>query len=464
MYKKAKSPPLQILERLTAAKNPDEDIARREYIFNILMLGFIVLTVSAFFISFVRSWGPVDGEHHVPVVLLVVPVIVFVSLYFLSRKDFKDYLAYLFILLVALLGTYSLYIYGYILPQGLLIYVLVIIMSGVMISAKASLFVTALVFTSLSLLASTQINHKQMPYINESNAPLNVENLIIYIFIFSIIFSISWLSNREMEASLTRARISESELLLERNMLEVKVRNRTKELEKAQVEKSMELYRFAEFGRLSSSLLHDIANPLTAVSLNLDQLSSGRKTKAVDQVRAGVTHMEEYLQSARRQLRCQSDITIIDTKYEIEKVKNFLASKANYNKVKLTSRLGANKLVMGDSAKFSQIIANLIANGIDSYSNMGITNKNKRVVLITSKVNKHKDTILILIQDSGMGILKEEKDKVFNPFFTTKTSDRGTGIGLTITKQIVEEDFKGNIYFESNQEGTTFYVELPLST
>ncbi len=221
---------------------------------------------------------------------------------------------YIFICLVGVLGTFSLYKYGYILPQGLLIYVLVIIMSGIMVSARASVYVTIILFFILSILATNQINHKINPYINEINEPLNIENLIVYILIFTIIFLVSWLSNREIEFSLKLAKQSEKELIAERNMLEIKIKRRSQELERAQVEKSMELYRFAEFGRLSSSFLHDLANPLTVVSLNLEQLSTRRKSRVVSQAQKGVTHMEEYVQSARRQLRSQSEHMRFDTK------------------------------------------------------------------------------------------------------------------------------------------------------
>lgn len=451
----------EVLQQLVDPKSCNVDTAKREYIFNILLLGFMLLTLAASLVSLARELiGRAEVNHYVSTYILLIPLVTLIILYILSRIHFRDYLIYLFIILVGLLGTFSLYKYGYILPQGLLIYVLVIIMSGIMISARASILATVLIFISLSVLAIVQINYQSNAYIEEIKEPLNIENLIVYIFIFTVIFLVSWLSNREIEASLKSARESEKELLAEREMLEVKIKKRTKDLEEAQIEKSMELYRFAEFGRLSSSLLHDLANPLTVVSLNLAQLSDVRKPRVVNQVREGVTHMEQYIQSARRQLRSQSEITVIDTKYEIEKVKNFLSTKSRQHKVRLVCRLSHDARVLGDNAKFSQVIANLIANAIDSYSDS--SKANNRSVVISSKVNTSQNIILILIRDKGIGITEDELEKIFNPFFTTKSSDRGTGIGLTITKRIVEEDFQGSIKVESSKNGTVFIIELPL--
>ena len=61
--------------------------------------------------------------------------------------------------------------------------------------------------------------------------------------------------------------------------------------------------------------------------------------------------------------------------------------------------------------------------------------------------------------DNGGGIPEELRSKIFTPNFTTKTS--GTGLGLAMCKGIVEES-KGNIWFQTSMEGTTFFVELPL--
>ncbi len=424
------------------------------------MLGFISLTSSAFIASLIRSLNKDNAEYNIPSSFLLIPVVTLTGLYLLSRKRFNNLLVYVFILFISFLGTYSLYEYGYVLPQGLLIYALVIIMSGILLSAKTSVFITGFLLIILVLMAATQIHQKTNPYIIENRVSLSIENLIVYIFIFGTIFLVSWLSNREIETSLRQAKKYENNLLAEQDMLEGKIKARTKELEKAQVEKSMELYRFAEFGRLSSSFLHDLANPLTAVSLNLEHLSSGQKPRIIKQVRQSVKYMEQYVESARVQLRSQSEITTIDTKSEILKVKNFLNTKARQNKVTVYCRLSSDATLLGDTAKFGQITANLIANAIDSYNDSQKIHRYS--VFITSKINLSRSLLILTIKDNGVGIPLNELDLIFNPFFTTKSYDRGTGIGLTITKRIVEEDFMGNIYVESGKNGTTFFVELPL--
>uniref|UniRef100_UPI0025EFEA32 sensor histidine kinase n=1 Tax=Thalassospira sp. UBA1131 TaxID=1947672 RepID=UPI0025EFEA32 len=72
------------------------------------------------------------------------------------------------------------------------------------------------------------------------------------------------------------------------------------------------------------------------------------------------------------------------------------------------------------------------------------------------------DSILISISDNGTGIAKENRSKVFNPFFTTKEVGKGTGQGLSITHDIVTVRHGGRIWFETEMgKGTTFHVLLP---
>jgi len=71
--------------------------------------------------------------------------------------------------------------------------------------------------------------------------------------------------------------------------------------------------------------------------------------------------------------------------------------------------------------------------------------------------------VLISISDTGCGIAENIREKVFNPFFTTKAIGRGTGQGLAIARSIVVEMHGGTLTFESEVgKGTTFYVRLPL--
>ena len=108
---------------------------------------------------------------------------------------------------------------------------------------------------------------------------------------------IAWLSNREIEKSLKRARRSEAALKVERDALEITVEARTRQLREAQADQLSQLYRFAEFGQISSGLFHDLVNPLNAMSLNMENILSIQDHATVSEMRERI---ERAMGSAKR--------------------------------------------------------------------------------------------------------------------------------------------------------------------
>ncbi|PSO45747.1 MAG: hypothetical protein BRC25_01125 [Parcubacteria group bacterium SW_6_46_9] len=121
--------------------------------------------------------------------------------------------------------------------------------------------------------------------------------------------------------------------------------------------------------------------------------------------------------------------------------------------------------VRGDSTKLKIVFKNLLENALK------YTDSDKQVnihVNIKMTSGYGGDVILVSVEDQGIGIPEDERDKIFSKFYradnATDTETEGTGVGLFITKQIVEAH-KGKIWFESKQgEGTTFYVQLPIAS
>ena len=440
-------------------KAADEDTRRRESIFNVLLLGLLTLTVVATFhmmISEVIKGADYDG---LSAYTLLPPIVLLLGMYAASRRHFRDAIVYCFVGLYLVLGTYALFIYGYALPEGLLTYVLVIIISGILISNRAAVASILIILVCLGIMSYLQLSGISHPLdLSDLTKPLAAGHIIIYLFFFFIIFLVSWLSNRDVERSLARARRSEAALRKERNSLEIKVSERTSELEKAQVEKMIQLQRFAEFGRLSSTLLHDLANPLTSVAIELEQLADTEYSQLVSEARKGIASMESYVTAARLQLRNQSEVKRFNVADEIRRVEGFLESRAKVANVHLELRLNEHLELYGDSVRFTQIIANLVANAIDAYEDQA--NIQDRHVTIAAR-SKSKSVIVEIIDNAG-GIPVADYARIFEPFYTTKSAERGSGLGLSITKQTVENDFNGTISVSNGKdEGTCFTVKLP---
>ena len=105
-------------------------------------------------------------------------------------------------------------------------------------------------------------------------------------------------------------------------------------------------------------------------------------------------------------------------------------------------------------SELNQVWTNLIDNAIDAVGDSGT---------ITVRTSRDGDRIVVDIADTGPGIPTEVRNRVFDPFYTTKEVGRGTGLGLDTARRIVEDRHGGSLTFDTGDRGTTFHVWIPLS-
>ncbi|HWJ28897.1 MAG TPA: HAMP domain-containing sensor histidine kinase, partial [Flavisolibacter sp.] len=117
------------------------------------------------------------------------------------------------------------------------------------------------------------------------------------------------------------------------------------------------------------------------------------------------------------------------------------------------NKIFGSVVLKADKTHMNRVFTNLLANAVDAC-------QNKEVCDIKINEVQNDDVITISVKDNGEGIPAEMRSKIFTPNFTTKTS--GTGLGLAMTKSIVEQA-RGHIWFETEEGiGTTFFVQLPV--
>lgn len=443
----------------------NEDLRRREFILNLLLLG--LLGMASFAIlkdltTLLRSLAEGMVYRGTGNIVVYGAFAFFFVLYILSRVRFSQVAAYIFVLVNYLLATYTLYLWSIVLPQGLLMYALVVTMASVLISTTFSLVMTGLTSLTLIGLAIAQDAGIHQPDLYWNKEPGTVNDALVYAITLAVIALVSWLSNREIERSLQRARRSEQALKEERDSLEIKVEERTRELRQAQLEKINQLYRFAEFGRLTAGMFHDLINPLTMVSLNLEKISSKERSLMLERAVEGTKRIERFLKAARKQIQQQRELTTFRLVEEIDQLTEVLGHRLRKYKIKLNVAGSSDLQLYGNAVKFYQLMVNLIVNAIDSYEEAG-TPAAKRQIEI--RLTQEKEKIKITVQDWGAGIPKANLPHIFDPFFTTKTTDKGTGIGLSIAHDIVTEEFKGTITVTSQpKKGTLFTILIPQAT
>jgi signal transduction histidine kinase len=105
-----------------------------------------------------------------------------------------------------------------------------------------------------------------------------------------------------------------------------------------------------------------------------------------------------------------------------------------------------------------QVLINLCKNSIDA-----MIDKNIKERVIDIKTYEIKDQLVIELEDNAGGIKEEILNKIFEPYFSTKNDKNGTGLGLYMSKQIIQKHSNGEIYVENTVKGSKFTVKLPLN-
>jgi two-component system NtrC family sensor kinase len=273
----------------------------------------------------------------------------------------------------------------------------------------------------------------------------------------------------EISRDITRRKREEKEIT---QRLEKMVEERTRQLKESH-SKLLHQDKMASLGKLSSSVVHEINNPISGI-LNLTMLSKRMiredfiDQKELDLFRQYLNLMET---ETRRISRIVSNLLVFSrqSKIELKRVNiNQLIEKTLFLNSNLLKICNVNyethlnpKLpdFYGSEDQLQQVFMNLISNAAESMEDL-----KGGILKVTTEYSPESDHIFVIISDTGVGIRHENLSKLFEPFFTTKKSGKGVGLGLSVAYGIIEEH-GGRIYVDSKPgSGSTFRVLLPLNS
>jgi len=250
--------------------------------------------------------------------------------------------------------------------------------------------------------------------------------------------------------------------------LERRVERRTKEL-KEDYARLVQEDRMISLGKLLSSVVHEINNPLSGImSLsklvlrNLEEGSTDGKSlatmkehlKLVVSETARTSKIVSNLLSFSRQIKVE--VQDIDMNEVIERVFSIIGHKAKLQNIEVRFNLDKRlSRVKGNSAQLEQSVMNVVFNAIEAMPDGG------ELIISTASANADRHEVVVEIQDTGPGISKKNLPFVFEPFFSTKGEAKGVGLGLSVVYGIIR-DHQGEIAVKSQEgQGACFTIRLP---
>jgi len=214
--------------------------------------------------------------------------------------------------------------------------------------------------------------------------------------------------------------------------------------------------RLAGIGELAAGVAHELSNPLTSILGFADLLIQSEDIPQSHKEDVAII-MEESLLDFARQSPLQ--IAPVDLNRVVREVLRLLQRQAELAGVVVEMRYATDlPWVMGDARQLKQVLFNLIVNAIQSMPNGGMLTISTSYGPATTRQGKF---VRVRVRDTGVGIMPEHRQRLFQPFFTTKPEGKGTGLGLSISLGIVE-NHGGTIEVESEPgRGSCFTVLLP---
>jgi two-component system NtrC family sensor kinase len=241
--------------------------------------------------------------------------------------------------------------------------------------------------------------------------------------------------------------------------LERRVRERSDEIRRIQ----SQLFRsekLASLGKLAAGVAHEINNPLTGILTNSSLILEDLSTED--------PHREDVEIIVRETIRCREIVKRLldfarqtkpqkkrtDLNALIDTIILLVRNQTSFRNIRIERQLHENlPEILCDSDQIQQVFVNIILNAAEAMTGGG-------TLTIQSTLQGDGQSVTILFNDTGPGIPEDRRERIFDPFYTTK--EHGTGLGLSISYGIVEQH-GGTITVESTVgKGSTFTIQLPV--
>jgi len=243
-----------------------------------------------------------------------------------------------------------------------------------------------------------------------------------------------------------------------KNNLEIKVKEEIKarrEREKVLIQQS----KLAAMGEMIGAIAHQWRQPLNELTIRIqklkynfakDEINEEFIKNFIEKNKKTIDFMSHTIDDFRNFFRIDKQKILFGVRAAIEEILNIQNAQLKNHNIEVFIK-GDEFQYKGFKSEFQQVVMNIISNSKDAFVTKKIPNPQ-----INIEINNNK----IFIEDNAGGIAEEILDRVFEPYFTTKQQGEGTGMGLYMSKMIIEDNMKGKISIKNRNKGTLVSINL----
>jgi signal transduction histidine kinase len=413
-------------------------------------LGLVMFSVNdaSMFLANLFSWwfGNMVGQ------VLVVPML----LVLYRERDSINYRLFRLVNLFFILFCYLIFFFSPIKNLTLLLSITIPLVILIMANTGFVYAMSSILILTLASLLSMHLGVG--PFITASDSIDNLFNISFYIFAHIFVIYVHGVLLREKDIVL-------EELEDVNSYLEEKIKE---EIEKRQEKEKLMLLRSrqAQMGEMISMIAHQWLQPLNTLSLitqnlylkyQLNQLDDAYIEKFKNNSNRQIAQMSETIDDFRLFFKPKTEKITFDISRTIDHVKAMLLPLYEKEGIVINAEKKEGLMVNGYPNEFVQVLVNIINNARDAI----LQNSETVSPQIEVVVRETEEYIYVMVEDHAGGIDEEIIDKIFDPYFSTKAEKNGTGLGLYMSRIIIEDHMGGSIRAENHEDGVRFVIVLP---